>query len=566
MRWSVGVVALAVVCSVVLSSSNARDPDNTSPATGAVPASGHLALLEDRGRGWYIADEELKGILRNRSLAPETLALPLDATKLAETDFIMLTGSNLTLDELTLLTAWVADGGALYFQGDFVSSYWNAPREFGIAYRWGFIRDPTNNTGNPEYPLIHVFASHPVTAGISQVAFFRGGTMNLSEPAEGIGFTDGDSSPPDVPVLAVSCRGDGLVAATADGDAFNDWGVSQPYDNRRFLENMVAWLLDAPPACAAANAPPVASAGGPYVADEGMPITFDATGSLDPDGDALTFRWDFDGDGTWDTDFGSAPTVVHTFGDDWTGVARVEVSDGALAANATANVTVTNVPPSLVGLLNATVTVDVILRIAGERWHDVTLALSSAGAPPRTCSVTRTPGAPDDQTAGIPNVTVDLLGNPWSAVVTYTPEDDPVNGQSWGATPAWILLRAEDGSEAQVHHTFNVRHPETWTWTIGNLSRLLAGMPIRFASVAGDPGSDDLRFVWSWGDGTPDASTAYYNDGVGPDPYPSPEVNPPIVTDTAEHTFSPGTYTVSLTVRDDDGGSVTASFEIVVGT
>ena len=52
---------------------------------------------------------------------------------------------------------------------------------------------------------------------------------------------------------------------------------------------------------------PVADANGPYSAVLGNSITYDGTGSFDPDGDALTFVWDF-GDGN----IGTGPTPTHT--------------------------------------------------------------------------------------------------------------------------------------------------------------------------------------------------------------------------------------------------------------
>ncbi len=94
------------------------------------------------------------------------------------------------------------------------------------------------------------------------------------------------------------------------------------------------------------NRPPVAEAGGPYVGDEGTAIKLDASGSADPDGDTLSYRWDFDNDGTWDTDWLDEPTVTHTWHDNWSGTVRVEVSDGRLSDTAVAEVTILNVAPT----------------------------------------------------------------------------------------------------------------------------------------------------------------------------------------------------------------------------
>jgi len=95
------------------------------------------------------------------------------------------------------------------------------------------------------------------------------------------------------------------------------------------------------------NLPPTADAGGPYTAVEGTTINFNASGSTDPNGDSLTYRWDFEDDGIWDTPWSSSPTASHTWNDDWTGTARVEVSDGALTDTATVTVTVSNAAPTV---------------------------------------------------------------------------------------------------------------------------------------------------------------------------------------------------------------------------
>ncbi len=53
------------------------------------------------------------------------------------------------------------------------------------------------------------------------------------------------------------------------------------------------------------NAPPTVNAGGPYSVNEGSSVTLSATGS-DPNGDTLTYAWDLDNDGTFETSGQSA--------------------------------------------------------------------------------------------------------------------------------------------------------------------------------------------------------------------------------------------------------------------
>ncbi len=330
--------------------------------------------------------------------------------------------------------------------------------------------------------------------------------------------------------------------------------------------NLIDWLMTPPSEpCPTSNRPPQADAGPAYSAEEGAPVALDASGSSDPDGDSLRYRWDFDGDGAWDTFWSPSPGILHTYGDDWQGRVRVQVSDGEFTALASAEVTVGNVAPALEPLqVTPGTTANVTLRVAGERWHDVTMTLYHGGALAGTATVIRTPGSPDDQSVTIDDVPLGLPDSPWSAVVTYTPLDDPVNGQTWGANPVWLILTTPDGTEARLHHTFNVRHPDTWSWVVDDLAGHLPGVGARFEVTARDPGSDDLTVTWTWGDGSADESHTYFNDGAGPDPFPSPDVNPIQVSAVAVHAFPSGTYTITVTVVDDDGGLSTQTFVLVV--
>jgi hypothetical protein len=61
--------------------------------------------------------------------------------------------------------------------------------------------------------------------------------------------------------------------------------------------------------------PPIANANGPYtgvIEYIAVPITFDGTGSYDPDGTIEKYEWDLDDDGNFDDAFGATPTVSFT--------------------------------------------------------------------------------------------------------------------------------------------------------------------------------------------------------------------------------------------------------------
>lgn len=95
------------------------------------------------------------------------------------------------------------------------------------------------------------------------------------------------------------------------------------------------------------NTPPVANAGPNQTVNEGATVTFDGSGSYDPDGDTLTYSWDF-GDGTQGT--GVNPT--HVYADNLPSNApytvTLTVDDGhGFQTSATMLVTVLNVAPTV---------------------------------------------------------------------------------------------------------------------------------------------------------------------------------------------------------------------------
>ena len=108
-----------------------------------------------------------------------------------------------------------------------------------------------------------------------------------------------------------------------------------------------------------ANREPVAALSvSPAKVAGGRQVSFDASGSRDPEGLQLRYAWDLDGNGSFETDGGTSPTITHAYSGTTTFTPRVRVSD----------------PHGASGVAGAPLSVDsirpVISGAQGPRLHD----------------------------------------------------------------------------------------------------------------------------------------------------------------------------------------------------
>jgi hypothetical protein len=338
------------------------------------------------------------------------------------------------------------------------------------------------------------------------------------------------------------------------------------------------------------NVLPVVDHSGPYTTDENLPIILTVS-AYDTGSDDLTITWDWgDGfSGTITTTYfnnGIAPdqypspdinpisfteSQAHTYGDNGVfNVTLTVVDDDGGTTVVTVQVTVNNVAPTIVDI-EAFMHVNFSLRVAGEKYHSVGIRLYEDDVEIWNAQVTRQPGSPDAQAATLSGYSINL-GSSYRAVVDYLPNDPRINGNVWGGNPVWIILEFQDGTIEKLHHTFNVRQSywdsDHWNhidpWEV-DLTGIIYRHNITFEAIASDPGSDDLIFIWDFGNGGTAGPNTYFNNGIGPDPYPSPDINPMNVSDTVLHAYAAsGSYTVTLTAMDDDGGTITTILMIVL--
>jgi parallel beta-helix repeat protein len=209
------------------------------------------------------------------------------------------------------------------------------------------------------------------------------------------------------------------------------------------------------------NVAPAANAGGPYEAVEGSAITFDASASSDPDGDTLQYRWDFESDGTWDTELSADPAASHTWNDDWTGMVTVEVNDGELNNTSTADVTVTNADPALDAIVSPIDPCQVNTQVSASSgfsdpgtqdthtavwdWGD---GITTAGTVSETDGAGSVTGEHTYRNAGVYWVTLTITDDDGGSatrtseqyVVIYDPAGGFVTGGGWINSPAGAYI------------------------------------------------------------------------------------------------------------------------------
>jgi len=285
--------------------------------------------------------------------------------------------------------------------------------------------------------------------------------------------------------------------------------LGAPYFNTEsyaILGNITRYLVHAP----APNRAPTASAGGPYTGIEGSVVSFSAAGSSDPDGDALTYAWDLDLDGSYDDATGS--TATRTFGDNGIYTVRVLVSDSkGGSAVASATVTISNRKPTMTFSAPTTV-------IEGS---PITLSASNAA------------DVPADQS---------------SLTITYSCD----GGATFGTTAS---CAAADGP-ATVNVVGRVSDKDGGYSDYGQLVAVTNAAPV-IASltlpIIPVPMGTTVSLAGSFSDAwTDDGHTALvaWGDGSTSNGTVGAAVNPRTVS--ATHMYAaPGVYAVTLTVADD---------------
>jgi len=127
------------------------------------------------------------------------------------------------------------------------------------------------------------------------------------------------------------------------------------------------------------NQPPTVSAGGPYTVAEGSSVQVTATGS-DPEGGPLTYAWDLDNNGSYETTGNPATFSAAALDGPSSRTVGVQVTDNAGAtATDTATINVTNVAPTATFNAPATASAGFPFALSLTSPHDPSAADTAAG-------------------------------------------------------------------------------------------------------------------------------------------------------------------------------------------
>ena len=261
------------------------------------------------------------------------------------------------------------------------------------------------------------------------------------------------------------------------------------------------------------NVAPTASASIPAGGSEGGALSFTSS-ATDPGPDTFTYAWTF-GDGS----SSSAQNPSHTYDDDGIYAVSLVVTDdnGAASAPVASNVSIVNVNPSIGSISGVTNATEGDTESYSAATSDISGADTTAGF---TYAWTLSEASQTNQTDT-------------AAAPSFTFPDD-------GTYTLSLTIADKDGGMDTDSITIVVGNANP-TASMAGPTTGDEGESLNYVGSATDPGGDTFTYAWSFGDGTNATGT------------------------NVSHTFlDEGTYLVTLTTEDDDGGIDTATQSVAI--
>jgi probable HAF family extracellular repeat protein len=291
------------------------------------------------------------------------------------------------------------------------------------------------------------------------------------------------------------------------------------------------------------NRAPVANPGGPYplagsTAVEGIAVAFDGSRSSDPDGDALTYSWNF---GDPSVNGGGTETNVtpsHKYPDNGTYTVTLTVTDskGAVSAPETTTVVVANLNPTGTLITDTQVKEGTAIKLGFTSVND---------APGDYATLHYAFDCGDGAGYGTARTYADA-GTPAATSCATT------DGPSTRAVRATIFDKDGGSTEYVANPPVNVLNVAPQPTLSASALTLKTAQTLWVSGSFADPGTTDGPWNW-WID---------WNDGSQPS---AGTVTAQTQAITAPHAYKvEGTYWVTLSIIDKDGATGVAKIYVTV--
>lgn len=278
------------------------------------------------------------------------------------------------------------------------------------------------------------------------------------------------------------------------------------------------------------NQPPVASfTASPNPVPTGQHVTFDASASSDTAPGTITnYKWDLDGNGTFETDTGSTPTVSQSYSSAAVVTVGLRVIDNDGATNdTTRTLTVSNRPPT------ASFTFTPPTPNAGEVVHFDGSASNDPDGAITTYEWDLDGDSTYETTSGAPTVT---RSYPSAAAITVALRVTDANGATSAPATRSVTIDPPPASNELPNPSFTA-----------SPNPALTGQTVAFdASASSDPDGTIASYKWDL-------------DGNG-----SFETNTDTTATVSSSYLTPDAVTVRLRVTDDKGAAVDAIHSLTV--
>ncbi|NMC77400.1 MAG: hypothetical protein GYA60_08940 [Candidatus Methanofastidiosa archaeon] len=203
----------------------------------------------------------LFGELASLGFKTKIINTPITDDALKGSNIVVLWNPNNELkeEEIASLSKFIDNGGSLLLLASHEYDMIDPTRDslntllepYGIRIMKNGTDDPTNRRGCSCTPIIHNFATHPITKDINSIIIYKPASLEIKNSAVAIAKGDNDTfsigtepvGGENVIIVAISEKNKGKVAVIGSPYIFDNGKIGE-MQNKEFAKNLFLWLAD----------------------------------------------------------------------------------------------------------------------------------------------------------------------------------------------------------------------------------------------------------------------------------------------------------------------------------